>query len=171
MSNSVPGVGTEAPDFTLKSTAGPVTLSALRGKPVLLAFFPLAFTSTCTQELCDMRDEWDQFQQAGVAVFPISVDSVDTLKEYKWKYDFESEFAIGLQARRLATVRRAPRGSLLLQSGVLPHRPRRHHPVGARGGEPEPEAHERRDLRADQPSCRRQPQPVGCRLSCCHAVC
>jgi peroxiredoxin len=93
MSNSVPAVGTEAPDFTLKSTAGPVTLSALRGKPVLLAFFPLAFTSTCTQELCDMRDEWDQFQQAGVAVLPISVDSVDTLKEYKWKYDFESEFA------------------------------------------------------------------------------
>src|SRR3954454_10458884 len=92
MTMSVPAVGTEAPDFTLKATNGPVTLSDLRGKNVLLAFFPLAFTSTCTQELCDMRDEWDQFVNAGTTVLPISVDSVDTLKEYKWKYDFESDF-------------------------------------------------------------------------------
>jgi peroxiredoxin len=88
----VPAVGTPAPDFTLRGTSGSVTLSSLRGKNVLLAFFPLAFTSTCTQELCDMRDEWDQFVNAGTTVLPISVDSVDTLKEYKWKYDFESDF-------------------------------------------------------------------------------
>jgi peroxiredoxin len=92
MSNSVPAVASEAPDFTVKSTAGSLTLSALRGKPVLLAFFPLAFTSTCTQELCDMRDEWDQFVNAGVTILPISVDSVDSLKEYKTKYEFKSDF-------------------------------------------------------------------------------
>lgn len=93
MTQSVPAVGTEAPDFTLRATNGSVTLSSFRGqKNVLLAFFPLAFTSTCTQELCDMRDEWDQFESTGTVVLPISVDSVDTLKEYKWKYDFESEF-------------------------------------------------------------------------------
>ena len=93
MSNIVPQVGTEAPDFTLRGTNGKVTLSELRGKNVLLAFFPLAFTSTCTQELCDMRDQWDQFVTADTIVLPISVDSVDTLKEFKWKYDFESDFA------------------------------------------------------------------------------
>src|SRR6185503_2905874 len=45
-SNQVPSIGQHAPDFTLKSTSGDkITLSALRGKPVLIAFFPLAFTS------------------------------------------------------------------------------------------------------------------------------
>src|SRR3954467_15043488 len=87
MSSTIPAVGTEAPDFTLASTAGaPLTLSSLRGRVVLLAFFPLAFTSTCTAELCDMRDEYDQFAERGVAVLPISVDSTATLKEYKAKY-------------------------------------------------------------------------------------
>jgi peroxiredoxin len=93
MTSPVPAVGSEAPDFTLPSTDGSVTLSQFRGqKDVLLAFFPLAFTSTCTQELCDMRDEWDLFEDTGTVVLPISVDSVDTLKEYKWKYDFKSQF-------------------------------------------------------------------------------
>ena len=86
-SNTVPSVGQQAPDFSLKSTSGDkITLSALRGKPVLLAFFPLAFTSTCTAELCEMRDDHDQFAERGVTVLPISVDSVDSLKEYKAKY-------------------------------------------------------------------------------------
>jgi peroxiredoxin len=81
-----------APDFTLPSTSGKdVTLSALRGKTVLLAFFPLAFTSTCTQELCDMRDDWDQFASADVVVLPISVDSVPTLAEFKGKYSMKSD--------------------------------------------------------------------------------
>ncbi|MEP7002568.1 MAG: redoxin domain-containing protein [bacterium] len=93
MSNSVPKVGSAAPDFTLPSTAGSaVTLSALRGRNVLLAFFPLAFTSTCTKELCDIRDEWDQFATADTVVVPISVDSTPTLKEYKSKYSMQSDF-------------------------------------------------------------------------------
>lgn len=91
-SNTVPSVGHQAPDFTLKSTSGDkITLSALRGKPVLLAFFPLAFTSTCTAELCEMRDDHDQFAQRGVTVLPISVDSVDSLKEYKAKYGMHTD--------------------------------------------------------------------------------
>ncbi|MHB1264596.1 MAG: redoxin domain-containing protein [Gemmatimonadaceae bacterium] len=90
--SAVPSLGTAAPDFTLDSTAGaPVTLSALRGKTVLLAFFPLAFTSTCTAELCDMRDDYDQFAAQGVTVLPISVDSVPTLKEYKARYRLRAE--------------------------------------------------------------------------------
>ena len=93
MSSPVPSVGSAAPDFTLPSTAGSaVSLSALRGKNVLLAFFPLAFTSTCTRELCDMRDDWDQFATADTVVVPISVDSTPTLKEFKSKYAMRSDF-------------------------------------------------------------------------------
>lgn len=88
-SRAVPAVGQEAPDFTLASTSGEkVTLSALRGHPVLIAFFPLAFTSTCTAELCEMRDDHDQFARRGVTVLPISVDSTATLKEYRAKHGF-----------------------------------------------------------------------------------
>lgn len=83
----VPSVGQAAPDFTLPSTAGQrVTLSSLRGRPVLLAFFPLAFTSTCTAELCEMRDDYDRFAAADAVVLPISVDSDATLKEFKAKH-------------------------------------------------------------------------------------
>ena len=92
MSSPVPPVGSPAPDFTLPSTAGKTTtLSSLRGRNVLLAFFPLAFTSTCTQELCDMRDDWDQFADADTVVLPISVDSTPTLTEFKGKYSMKSD--------------------------------------------------------------------------------
>ncbi len=83
---SLPSVGSPAPDFTLPSTAGnAVTLSSLRGKNVLLAFFPLAFTSTCTAELCAFSTDYSKFQSANTVVLPISVDSIPTLKEFKAK--------------------------------------------------------------------------------------
>lgn len=91
-STTVPAVGQVAPDFTLPSTANEkVTLSALRGKPVLLAFFPLAFSGTCTAELCEMRDDHDQFSDRGVTVLPISVDHTYSLKEYKAKHGMKVE--------------------------------------------------------------------------------
>lgn len=82
----LPTVGEPAPDFTLPSTSGQdVTLSRLRGKAVLLAFFPLAFTSTCTTELCAFSDDYEEFARAGLEVLPISVDSIPTLREFKHK--------------------------------------------------------------------------------------
>lgn len=87
---SVPAVGDRAPDFTLPSTSGEkLTLSSLRGKPVLLAFFPLAFSSTCTEELCEMRDDYEKFESRNVLVLPISVDHTYSLKEYKAKYNMK----------------------------------------------------------------------------------
>lgn len=77
--------GTEAPDFSLRSTSGEtVTLSSLRGsRHVLLAFFPKAFTSVCTSQLCAFTDDFDGFSSANVEVLPISVDAVDVLKEFR----------------------------------------------------------------------------------------
>jgi peroxiredoxin len=88
----VPAVGQEAPDFTLPSTSGEkVTLLSLRGRPVLLAFFPLAFSGTCTAELCEMRDDHDKFAARGVTIVPISVDHTYSLKEYKAKYNMQDD--------------------------------------------------------------------------------
>ena len=83
---SLPAPGTAAPDFTLPSTAGvDVTLSKLKGKNVLLAFFPLAFTKVCTQEMCSFTEDYSRFRDANTVVLPISVDSVPTLREFKAK--------------------------------------------------------------------------------------
>jgi peroxiredoxin len=83
---TMPAVGSPAPDFTLPSTAGTdVTLSSLRGKNVLIAFFPLAFTGTCTTELLCFTEDLGAFQVADTVVLPISVDSIPTLREFKAK--------------------------------------------------------------------------------------
>lgn len=86
-------VGDPAPDFTLPSTSGSdVSLSSYRGRSnVLLAFFPLAFTSTCTAENCDFSNDFEQFTNAQTVVLPISVDAVPTLKEYKAKYQMKQD--------------------------------------------------------------------------------
>jgi len=83
MSNVIQA-GQQAPDFTLyNSEKQKVTLSDYKGKNVLLLFFPQAFTSTCTKELCSMRDNIALYNQANAQVFGISVDSLFTLARYK----------------------------------------------------------------------------------------
>ncbi len=86
-------IGEPAPAFTLPSTAGSdVSLADFRGRAnVLLAFFPLAFTSTCTAENCAFSEDFDLFTTAGTVVLPISVDSVPSLKEYKTKYQMKQD--------------------------------------------------------------------------------
>jgi peroxiredoxin len=76
--------GDMAPDFTLyDSEKNQVTLSSFRGKNVLLLFFPLAFTSVCTAELCAVRDQLKMYEQLEVQPMGISVDSLHTLARFK----------------------------------------------------------------------------------------
>lgn len=77
-------VGQKAPDFTLfDSEKKEVSLPELKGKNVLLLFFPLAFTSVCTKELCEVRDTISIYNTANATVFGISSDSLYTLAKFK----------------------------------------------------------------------------------------
>jgi len=77
-------VGQQAPGFSLFDSAkNKVTLAEQKGKNVLLLFFPQAFTSVCTKELCGVRDNIATYENAHAAVFGISVDSVFTLAQFK----------------------------------------------------------------------------------------
>jgi peroxiredoxin len=83
---------TKAPDFELANQFGEhVRLSDFLGKkPVTLVFFPLSFSSTCTSELCTLRDNLALFKQNGVELIGISVDSKATLRSFAEQegYDF-----------------------------------------------------------------------------------
>ena len=70
-----------------------MTLSALRGAPVVLVFFPFAFSSTCTGELCELRDNIADFQQAGVTLLGISCDPAHALGAFKEAEGYQFELA------------------------------------------------------------------------------
>ena len=83
---------TQAPDFELANQYGElIRLSEFRGKrPVVLVFFPLAFSGICTGELCALRDNIAMFRTEGVELIGISVDSKHTLRAWAEQegYDF-----------------------------------------------------------------------------------
>jgi peroxiredoxin len=77
-------VGSKAPDFTLMNQERePVTLSKLKGQPVVLAFFPAAFSSVCEKELCTFRDSVSQLGAAKAQVYGISTDTFFALKAFQ----------------------------------------------------------------------------------------
>jgi peroxiredoxin Q/BCP len=77
-----------APDFTLTSDAGEqVTLSALRGKPVVLYFYPKDDTPGCTKQACGIRDVYGELEQAGAVVLGVSPDGEDSHAKFKAKYE------------------------------------------------------------------------------------
>jgi peroxiredoxin Q/BCP len=79
--------GRPAPDFELQSDAGEtVRLSDLRGKPVVLYFYPKDDTPGCTRQACGIRDAWGEFERAGAEVFGISADSQASHERFKAKY-------------------------------------------------------------------------------------
>ena len=84
-------VGDRAPEFSLPDQDKQVvSLADLRGTPVLLVFYPFAFSGICTGELCQLRDELSTYTDAGVRVLAISTDPVFSLKAFKAQenYDF-----------------------------------------------------------------------------------
>jgi glutaredoxin-dependent peroxiredoxin len=77
-------IGDQAPDFTLINTEKkPVSLSDYKGKNVVILFFPMAFTSVCTAELCQTRDDIAYYSGLNAEVLGISVDSPFTLEKFK----------------------------------------------------------------------------------------
>lgn len=77
-------IGQQAPAFTLfSSDKKEVSLADYAGRNVVLLFFPMAFTSVCTAELCEMRDNLHVYQDLNADVLAISVDSPFTLDKFK----------------------------------------------------------------------------------------
>ncbi|MDT7802691.1 MAG: mycoredoxin-dependent peroxiredoxin [Actinomycetota bacterium] len=84
-------VGSQAPDFTLNDyNKQPVQLSSFKGdKPVLLVFYPFAFSGICTGELCQLRDEFADYDNKGVQVLGVSVDTPFSLKAWAEKEGYQ----------------------------------------------------------------------------------
>lgn len=79
--------GMEAPDFTLQSDSGTsVTLSGLRGRPVVLYFYPRDDTPGCTVEACEFRDAWGDVEKAGAVVIGVSPDDVPSHGRFRTKF-------------------------------------------------------------------------------------
>jgi thioredoxin-dependent peroxiredoxin len=81
-------VNEKAPDFTLPDQNGePVTLSALKGKPIVLFFYPRANTPGCTVEACGFRDNYGKLTRAGLVVLGISPDTPKAQKNFHEKFE------------------------------------------------------------------------------------
>jgi len=77
-------VGDQAPDFKLYSSdLTEVSLSAFKGKKVIIHFFPMAFTGVCTEQLCAMRDNFSFYEGIDAQILGISVDSPFSLAKFK----------------------------------------------------------------------------------------
>ncbi|TAK79081.1 MAG: thioredoxin-dependent thiol peroxidase [Gammaproteobacteria bacterium] len=92
-------IGDQAPDFTLlNEQAEPITLSKLRGKKIVLYFYPKDDTPGCTKEACDFRDQFPTFQQQHVEILGISKDSPKTHTKFREKYSLPFSLLVDSQA-------------------------------------------------------------------------
>lgn len=85
---AMPQVGDQAPDFAIQATDGSlVRLAALRGRKVVLFFYPRDDTPGCTREVCGFRDRMSEIAERGTAVFGVSDDPVDSHQRFSSKFD------------------------------------------------------------------------------------
>ena len=83
-------IGQQAPEFSLFNTEkNKISLSDYRGKPVVLLFFPLAFTGVCTNEMCSMRDSMSTYNDLNAEIIGISIDSLFVLDRFKKENNLE----------------------------------------------------------------------------------
>ena len=145
------GVGHPAPDFHARNQHGePVSLAALRGAPVVLVFYPWAFSGICRGELAALRDDHDRFTAAGARVLAVSCDSMFTLRAYA---DAEG-IGFDLLTRPLAARRDRPRVRGLRRRGRL--RPARDLRAGRRGRDHLAGGQRDRASRGTWPTCWRR---------------
>src|SRR5688500_14044920 len=86
-------IGDKAPDFSLYSSEKElINLHDYQGRNVVLLFFPLAFTSTCTKEMCATRDDMVTYNELNTEVFGISIDTPSSLA--RWKQDQNLNFKL-----------------------------------------------------------------------------
>ena len=77
-------IGQQAPDFALFNTEkNKISLSDYKGKPVVLLFFPLAFSGVCTKEMCSVRDSMSVYNNFNAEIIGISIDSLFVLDKFK----------------------------------------------------------------------------------------
>jgi len=82
-------VGSPAPEFSLPDDTGAtVSLASLRGKNLVLVFYPGDDTYTCTRQLCEFRDRWEQAKARNVAVYGVNPQSAGKHKSFRSKYHF-----------------------------------------------------------------------------------
>lgn len=127
-------IGEKAPDFELPDTEfNTVKLSDLlkKGKPVILLFFPLAFSPVCTKELCTFRDRMTSLERAEATVAAISADSPYCLKEFKERnrisfyllsdYNREVIKKYGVYHETLATLKDVPKRAVFIinKNGII----------------------------------------------------
>ena len=146
--------GKAAPDFSLTSDAGEtVSLSSLRGKPVVLYFYPKDDTPGCTTQACGIRDAWGEFERSGAVVLGVSPDNEASHVKFKQKFDLpftllaDPDHATADDVRRLGRevdVREDVHGRRAVD---VRDRRRRH----ARQGDAEGQARDPRRRRARRP--------------------
>jgi peroxiredoxin Q/BCP len=96
--------GTPAPEFSAQDDSGrTITLSSLRGRNVILVFYPGDDTPGCTKQLCDFRDRWEQLRSQGVEVFGVNPQSAAKHTKFRNKFNFPFPLIVD-DGRRIAKL-------------------------------------------------------------------